>query len=142
MQAETAVFNILTNTSGVTTLVGGPSDIRIYYGRLRQTKPTAAITIEPAGINPTDQKPDATGSGQGVSKLDVEDVLVFSYGGNHAEANTLAQAVRAALDKKSGGTYGGVVVQSVQFTSEDYFVENTDPATYVYEHSYRVRVIR
>lgn len=138
MLAEGAAYNILSNTTGVTTLV---SD-KIYYGRIRQTKSMPAVTIEPAGIDPTDQKPDPVSSPTGVSKLDTEDILVFSYGGDHNSANAVAQAVRAALDKKTGGTYGGVVVQSIQFISETYFIENTDPATYIYEHMYRVRVIR
>ena len=138
MQAEIAAYNILANTSAITTLV---SD-RIYLGRRVQTKTLPAISIEGDGIDPTDQRPDAAGSGEGRSRLDREDILVFSYGKDWSQANTLAQAVRAALDKKTGATYNGVVVQSIQFLREDYFDENTEPETYVYEHGYRFRILR
>lgn len=147
MQAEIAAYNILSTTAAITALVGAgavgaSNEMKIYIGRRRQTSGLPAISIEPDGIEPTDQRPDASGSGEGRSRLDRENVLVFSYGANPKAANDLAQAVRAALDKKTGATYNGVNVQSIQFLSEDYFDENTDPETYVYEHRYRIRVIR
>jgi hypothetical protein len=142
VQAEWAIRDILVNTVAVTAIVGSGSAAKIYMGRRVQTTAVSAVSIEAAGIEPTDQKPDSTGSGQGISRLDVEDILVFSYGSSYESANTLAVAVRAAVDKKIAGTYNSVVVQSIQFMSEDYFNENTDPATHVFEHRYRVRVIR
>lgn len=140
MVAEIAAYNILVNTAGITALVGSGTNSRIYMGRRRQGSALPAISIEGDGITPTDQKP--SGSDTGVSKLDVEDVLIFSYGANWSSANALAQAVRAALDKKTAGTYNNVVVQSVQFLSEDYFDEQTDPEIFIFEHSYRFRIIR
>lgn len=139
MVAEIAAYNILVSTAGVTALVGSGSSSRIYMGRRRQGTALPAISIEGDGIDPTDQKPDTE---TGVSKLDVEDVLIFCYGATWSSANSLAQAVRAALDKKTAGTYNSINVQSVQFISEDYFDEQTDPETFVYEHSYRFRIIR
>jgi hypothetical protein len=139
MNAETAAFYILDNTAGVNALVGATGSSRIYLGRRKQTAPMPAISIEPNGINPTDQKP---GQDTGVSRLDVADILVFCYGATFTDAQNLAIAVRAALDKKAGGTYNNVVVQSVQFMSEDYFDEGLDPFYYVFEHSYRFRIVR
>jgi hypothetical protein len=139
MQAEIAVQNILANTSGVTTLVGSGSSARIYYGRRVQTSTMPAITIEPDGIDPTDQKPDTT---NGASKLDVEDVIVSSYGNSLTEAQGLSVAVRAALDKKTGATYNSVVVQSIQYLGQDYFNEEIEPKYHVYEDRYRLRIIR
>jgi hypothetical protein len=142
MVAEIAVNYILNNTAGVTALVGSGASAKIYYTRRLQTSGFPAISIEGDGIDPTDQKPDATGSGEGRSRLDVEDVLVFSYGSTWTQANTLGQAVRTALDKKTAGTYDSISVQSIQFLSEDPFDEATDPAVYVNEQRFRVRIIR
>lgn len=142
MVAEIALNYILANDSGVTALVGSGSSARIYYGQRVQTTALPAISIEPNGIDPTDQKPDTTVTGEGRSRLDTEDVLVFCYGATFTAANNLARAVRSALDKKSGGSYDSVSVQSIQFMSEDYFDEATEPVTYVYEHSYRLRIVR
>lgn len=142
MYAEIAAYNILANTSAITTLVGSGATMKMYLGRRRQTTALPAILIQPNGIDPTDQKPDATGTGQGVSHLDTEDVIIFCYASTFTGANALAQAVRTALDKKLAGTYNGIVVQSVQFKSEDYFDEELDPETYVFEHMYRFRIIR
>ena len=138
MVAEIAINYILNNTSAITTLVS----TRIYYGLRLQTTTMPAILVEPDGIDPTDQKPDSTATGEGRSRLDQEDILVFCYGKTYLEANTLTQAVRAALDKKSGGTYDSVSVQSIQFLSEDYFNEQTEPVAHVFEHRYRVRIVR
>lgn len=142
MLAEIAVQNILANTAGITALVGSGANARIYYGRRVQTTTMPALTIEPDGIDPTDQKPDTTGNGEGRSRLDVEDVVVSSYGLSFTEANTLSQAVRAALDKKTGATFNSVVVQSIQFLGQDYFNEETEPKYHVYEDRYRLRIIR
>lgn len=142
MVAEIAAYNILVNTSGVTTLTGSGSGSRIYMGRRRQGAVLPAISIEGDGIDPTDQKPDTVATGEGRSRLDVEDILIFSYGETWSGANSLAQAVRAAMDKKTGATYNGVNVQSIQFLSEDYFDEQTDPETFVFEHRYRLRIVR
>ena len=142
MQAEIAIFYILSTDTNVLNLVGGSTNFRIYQGRRRQGSALPAISIEADGIEPSDQKPDAVGSGQGVSKLDRENTLVFCYAGDFDSANTLSQAVRAALDKKIAGSYNTVNVQSIQFLSEDYFDEQLDPPEYVYEHRYRTRVIR
>lgn len=142
MVAEIAINYILANTAAITTLVGSGSSARIYYGRRSQTSAMPAISIEPDGIDPTDQKPDTTGTGEGVSRLDVEDVLVFAYGATFTSANSLARAIRTALDKKLAGTYDSISVQSIQFLSEDYFDEATSPETFVFEHRYRVRIIR
>ncbi|HQQ81939.1 MAG TPA: hypothetical protein PK059_02060 [Cyclobacteriaceae bacterium] len=144
MVAEIAAHYILSQTSAVTTLVGGTTapNPRIYLGRRRQTTIMPSISIELDGVVPTDQKPDTPGASQGVSHLDTEDILVFSYGNTWTEANTLSRAVRTALDKKVAGTYNSIVVQSVQFLGEDYFDEDLDPIYYVFEHRYRLRIIR
>lgn len=142
MYAETATYNILAATSGVYSLVGGVTTPRIYVGRVKQAAVVPYVLIEPDGIQPTDQKPDASGSGQGVSRLDEEDVIVYSVANTLTEAQTLATAVRAALDKKVGATYNGINVQSVRFLDETYFNESQDPFYHVYEDRYRFRIIR
>lgn len=136
MLAESAVYNILANTSAITTLVG----TRTFLGLRKQGTGLPAILIEPDGIDPTDEKPG--GSLTGVSHLDEEDVIVFSYGGTLTEAQSLSQAVRTALDKKTAGTYNNVIVQSVRFLDQTYFNEQADPQVHVYEDRYRLRIIR
>lgn len=138
MVAEIAARYILANTSAVTTIVS----TRIDLGRRVQTLVLPAISIEGDGIDPTDRKPDVVGAGEGSSELDVEDILVFSYGADWTAANTLSRAVRAALDKKLTGTYNSIIVQSIQFLGEDYFDEGLDPVTYVFEQRFRIRIIR
>lgn len=142
MVAEKAINYILHNTAAITTLVGSGASAKIYYGRRVQTTGMPALSVEPDGINPSDRKPDSTGSGEGRSRLDTEDVLVFAYATTFTAANNLIAAVRTALDKIPGGTYDSISVQSIQFLSEDYFIEQTEPATHVYEHRYRVRIVR
>lgn len=135
MYADTAATYILQNTSGVTSLVS----TKVYLGRARQTALKPFVLVEANGIDPTDQKP---GTDTGVSRLDQEEILVFCYGTTYTEAQTLAIAVRAALDKKVGATYNGINVQSIQYLSEDYFDDGLDPVTYVFEERFRFRIIR
>jgi hypothetical protein len=142
MPAEIAANYILNNTAAITTLVGSGVNARIYYGLRLQTSVMPALLLEPDGTDPTDQKPDTTGTGEGRSRLDREDVLVFCYGKTYTEAYNLAQAVKSALDKKSGGTYDSISVQSIQFISDDYFNEQTEPVAHVFEHRYRLRIVR
>lgn len=142
MLAEIAAREILATTSAITALLGTGENTRIFMGRRLQTTIMPALTIEPDGLDPTDQKPDASGTGQGVSRLDIEDIIVTSYGNTMLEANTLSQAVRTALDKKTAGTYNAVNVQAIQYLGQDYFNEEIDPKYHVYEDRYRMRIIR
>lgn len=142
MYAETAGYNILANASGVYALVGGSTSPRVYLGQAKQGSAFPYVLIEPDGIQPSDQKPDSSASGQGASTLDVEDLIVFCVAQTLTDAQTLSKAVRAAMDKKTGATFNSIVVQSIQFLDSTYFNEGQDPFYHVYEDRYRFRIIR
>ena len=63
----------------------------------------------------TIDEPNDTKSG--VSTLNTATIQVNTYDVNKMDSETLAEYVRIALDRKSG-TYGTIVVQSVQYTDQ------------------------
>lgn len=104
---EKALYNILSNTTGVTDLVS----TRIYPDAIPQDATIPAVTYSRGGTDPDDTK-------DGTSLLDTVSFAVASHDDDMLGALNLSDAVRAALDRKAAGTYGGTVIQSIKFDNQ------------------------
>jgi len=124
---EKALFNILSNTSGVTDLVS----TRIYPERADQQEVNPYITYGRVSTSPQDTKTGFVVA-SGVSKLDEVIADVDSWHKNEIDAKAIALAVRTALDRKAAGTYGGETLDSIQYTGERTFF---DDEARMYRHS-------
>lgn len=136
MAAELALIDILRDDATIGALVGGTgTSARVYPIERPQTSLFPSITVIPDDIDPSDTK-------TGVSKLDEEFITVYYYSDTYSSNNSLSVAGRSALDR-NGGTYNGVVVQSIRFEDRDSWVEEIENRViYVTEHNYKVRVQR
>jgi hypothetical protein len=104
MEAGKAVYSILSNASGVTSITS-----RIYGNEARQGVIFPCVVynvISDVGIN----------SKSGIGAINSR-VQVSCFSESYDACNTLAIAVRAALADKAKGTYGDVVVQTIKFDS-------------------------
>lgn len=82
--------------------------------------------------------PSDTKDGTPVDEAQLE---IFSVGRTYAEANDIADKVRAALDRKSKTVVGSVTVQSIKYTNEVIEVsEKRD--MYISVQDYTTRITR
>lgn len=125
-----AIFNILTNASAVTDIVGS----QIFPDMATQQATYPFIVYE---INST----TSTETKDGPSKLDEVTVNVMSYSNSYQQAQELAAKVRTALDR-TRGTFEGVEVQSIQFENSFSTAMSFEKKVYVVEQSYIVREVR
>ena len=111
MEAGKAVYNILSNASGVTSITS-----RIYGNEARQGLAFPCVVynvISDVGVN----------SKSGMAAINSR-VQVSCFAETYDGCNALAIAVRAALADKAAGTYGGVVVQVIKFDSSTDLTDN------------------
>ncbi len=128
-----AIYNVLANNSNVTDIVS----TRIYPNvapQISATFPFIVYTV--TGVTPNDTK-------DGVSTLDVNDVLLMCYAGTYTEASKLANEVRTAMDRLTEATYETIKVQSSQFEGyNDSFSANAgDEGIYVKSLDFNIRQI-
>ena len=103
-----AVYTILSGASGVTAI----TSTRIYPDTVPQNAAFPYAVFQVIGTQPTDTK-------EGVSKLDVVRVQVDCYSENYDTTDTLATAIRAALDRYAGTPSGsGVAIDKIVFTNQ------------------------
>jgi len=125
-----AIFNILTNATAVTDIVGS----QIFPDMATQQAVYPFIVYEVSSTIPTDTK-------DGPSKLDEVSVNVMCYSNSYAQAQELASKVRIALDR-TRGTFAGVEIQSIQFTNQFSTAMSFEKKVYVLEQNYDVREVR
>lgn len=131
MKVGAALRALLINDSAVQSLVSS----RIYPELAPEGAAMPYIVYSVVSNSPADSK-DGT-------PIDQAQVEVYSVDDSYADANDLADKVRAALDRKSRTTSGdtAIVVQSVQYTNEVTEVSD-DRKTYVSIQDYTFRIIR
>ena len=98
-----AIYNILSNDSSVSDLVG----TRIYPQKIEYNATIPAVTYFVTSVGPTNTK-------NGVSTYDYTAVQITAFGSTYDEASNLARLIRVALDYVSG-TYAGIVVDKIFF---------------------------
>ena len=122
-----AIYNILSNNSGVTSITNRISPLLIG-----QTLNLPAVVYSQIDTDPNDTK-------NGVSLLDEIQVEVDAIAENYAGAEDLAAAIRTALDRYTG-TANGVKVQSVQFNNESDTLEKVQNGLYTITQDYTFRI--
>ena len=122
-----AIYNILSNNSGVTSIT-----TRISPLLIGQTLNLPAVVYSQIDTDPNDTK-------NGVSLLDEIQVEVDAIAETYAGAEDLAAAIRTALDRYTG-TANGVKVQSVQFNNESDTLEKVQNGLYTITQDYTFRI--
>lgn len=122
-----AIYNILSNATLVTNLVGtkifpeiAPPDINPPY-----------IVYSVVSNQPTEIKENG-------NQLDTASVEIYSFETSYVKAVDLGVLVRTYLDRKRG-TFGGVLIQSVEYTNEQMDVnEKRDMWASIQDYSIRI----
>lgn len=107
MKAIKALYNILSNNSGVTSLVSS----RINPLRIPEKSPLPAIAYQL--VNNT-----GNASKSGFSHSDFARVQVMSVATSYAGAIALSEAVREAMQIATPATFNGVKVQVIEYDGE------------------------
>ena len=100
---DNIIYQILAAASGVTSLVG----TSIFTVLASQSDLSAYVVIHIIDIVPENTK-------DGVSKLDQVRVQVDSFHSNKSSGDSLAVAIRSALDGY-GGTVGSTLIDNIYF---------------------------
>lgn len=106
--AGKAIYGILNAASGVTNI----TSTRIYPDTVPQNASFPYVVYQVIGTQPTDTK-------DGASRLDVVRFQVDCYSTDYDTTDTLAAAVRTALDRYAGTPTGsGVAIDKIVFTNQ------------------------
>tara|TARA_R110000737_G_scaffold205578_2_gene224162 strand:- start:9890 stop:11038 length:1149 start_codon:yes stop_codon:yes gene_type:complete len=131
MKSGLVIYNILSGDADVSALVG----TRIFPNVAKNKTQFPFIIYDVENEAPTDDK-------DGVSTLDVDGVMVSVYSKTYVEASDLARKIRTALDRVRG-TFGGVVVQSIQYSGyNDLFDDDSgDGGIYRKALDFKIRIV-
>jgi len=125
MNAGNAIYTLLNAASAVTAIVGTGSNCRVYPLHVAQGKAMPYIAYRVTLDQPNPSKESA-------STLDKYRVEVMSFyaanqqaNGPYTKVNTLADAVRSALDKCAAGTYSGINLRECNYrTQRDEWIQD------------------
>ena len=131
MKAGKAIYNILTNTSAVTSYVS----TRISPLKANNLAQFPYVVYEQVSLVPTIDK-------DGPSKLDIIRLQINILHTDYDTLSNVADAIRTALERKAAGTYGGVNVQSIVFDNEgEMYNDNVDlNGVYGWQQDYILRI--
>jgi hypothetical protein len=129
MNEGKAIYSILAENSGVSTVVG----TRIYPQIAEQGAAFPFIVYVLKDIEPSDTK-------SGASTLDEIRYDIVAAAETYAALASLTERIRLALDRFSG-TVSGIVVDSIQFTDLD-VTKEPDTETYLSSSEFVVRIKR
>jgi hypothetical protein len=122
-----AIYNILSNVTAVTDIVS----TKIYPEIAPQNESQPYIVYSVVSNSPTDTKEEN-------GNVDEATIEVYCFNTKYSTAIDLGVAVRAALERKNG-TYGGVQIQSINYTNEQMDV-NPERSIWVAIQDYTVRI--
>ena len=122
-----AIYNILSNVTAVTDIVS----TKIYPEIAPQNESQPYLVYSVVSNSPTDTKEEN-------GNVDEATIEVYCFNTNYSTAIDLGVAVRAALERKNG-TYGGVQIQSINYTNEQMDV-NPERSIWVAIQDYTVRI--
>ena len=133
MKVGLAIYNLLKNDATVNGQVGG----RIYPELAKEGAIMPYIVYSVVSNSPSDTKEG--------TPIDEAQCEVFSVGNTYLVCNSLADKVRAALDRKgvtvSDASAGDITVQSINYTNEITEV-SADRKTYIAVQDYTFRIKR
>jgi len=122
-----AIYNILSNTTAVTDIVS----TKIYPEIAPQNETQPYIVYSIVSNSPSDTKEDN-------GNIDEAQIEVYCFNTKYSLAIDLGVAVRAALERKNG-TFGGVKIQSINYTNEQMDV-NPERSIWVAIQDYTIRI--
>ena len=131
MDIGKAIYKILNDNIAVASLVG----TRIAPNVMKQTSEFPFIIYDVATDTPEGQK-------DSVALLDNASIMVSAYSKTYAEASTLANYIRTALDRVNG-VYNAVNIQSIDFEGYDDVFDDMSGSDGIYRKSlnFNVRII-
>jgi len=124
MKAQKATYNILSNASGVTDIVG----TNIFPVLIPKGTAFPAICY-------TQIQTEMTNSKDSNSRLDFARMQVDCLGTTYAQVLNIAAAVRTAMNITTAGVYNGVNVQAVFVEDEVHFFDDSADFDGVYQIS-------
>jgi hypothetical protein len=124
-----AIYDILRNDSGVAALVAA----RIYPEIAPQNVAYPFVLYMVDEVNPTLVK-------DGVSSLDVIQVVITCFSQSYDTTHSIASAVRSALDGLAAGTYQGNSIQSCRFQAQNMVRMELEKHVYIVEQIFQLRV--
>ena len=113
-KAIKATHYILANTAGINSLVPAAN---IYPVRAKQGAGYPYIVHQLLTNVPVSTK-------DGASNYDFAQVMVSVYSESITNAQTIAEAIRTGLDRKTPGTYDGVAVAQIDYEGESHQPED------------------
>lgn len=122
MKAINAVYNVLSNNSALTAVVGS----NINPLRITQGVAYPAVTMRVSTVTPHPSK-----SGQ--SKTDWATVEVSSYATTYPQAVQVADLVRAAMEVATPGTFNGVYTWEIVYNGESHLSDDNTEEYGVYQ---------
>ena len=123
-----ALYAILSTAVPVTGIVS----TRIYPDMATQDATYPFVVYSITGILPSNTKDHA-------SQMDEVTASVICYADSYNGVQDLSEKVRAALDGKTRGTYGGVSLQSIRITDQLSTQINIDKLIYIVDQTYQIR---
>ena len=123
-----AIYAILSTAVPVTGVVS----TRIYPDMATQDAIYPFVVYSITGILPSNTKDHA-------SQMDEVTASVICYADSYNGVQDLSEKVRAALDGKTRGTYGGVSLQSIRITDQISTQMNIDKLVYIVDQTYQIR---
>ena len=123
-----AIYAILSTAVPVTGIVS----TRIYPDMAPQDAIYPFVVYSITGILPSNTKDHA-------SQMDEVTASVICYADSYNDVQDLSEKVRAALDGKTRGTYGGVSLQSIRITDQISTQMNIDKLVYIVDQTYQIR---
>lgn len=108
MEIGKSIYNILSNDSDVSSLVG----TRIYPNRIAIDQMMPSIVYQVVTTSPSNTK-------NGVSNLDVISIQIYAFGNRYEQANELSLKIRNAMDYDfTDQNVGGNNIQHISFQAK------------------------
>jgi hypothetical protein len=122
MKAINAIYNVLSNNSALTAVVG----TNINPLRIVQGVPYPGITIRVTAVTPHPSK-------SGHSKTDWANVEVNIYATTYTQCVQIADLTRTALEVTTPGTFNGVYTWEIEYMSESHLTDDNSEEYGVYQ---------
>lgn len=126
MIVSKAIYNILSNHTGLTDLVG----TRIYPVVAAQQAALPYVVFDVPRTEPVNRT-------SGKARMNQIQVNVSAFATRYDDACSIAEQVKTALDRVAAATYNGVVLQVVLFADE-YNIFHDEDDTHEIQTEYRV----
>lgn len=129
MNAGRAIYEILTTDTALAALVGS----RIYPEAAPEDVTTPFVCYSVQSVDPIRVK-------NSTSTMDTANFEVFTSAVNYATAMSINDAIRTAMERRSGN-FQGVAIDSIEFIDENVEIE-IESREYLSELRFRIRIAR